>query len=509
MPPVSPTKGGLLSGLFGRLFHGRVGRGRVRRVGGHLALAGRRGREDVLGEPELGHVVEVDGAAVRRLLRRRAVALRQHLTLDPLDREGEAAPLRVDLEDLDLDVVARLHDLARVLHVLLRELGDVHEPLDALEDLDEGAEGHDLGDLALQLVADRVGVDHALPRVLLGLLEAQGDALAVAVDVEHLDLHGVADVEDLARVVDVRPRQLGDVDQAVDAVEVDERAELHDVRDLALDDEAGLQPLQDRLALLLALLLEHRAAAEHHVVARAVELDHLRLDRLAEVLVEVRHAADVDERGGQEAAHPEVDDQAALDDLDDRAVDGLARLGRRLDAPPGALEAGTLLGEDQAAVLVLLGEDEGVDLLADLDLFVRVDRLADRELVGGDDPLALVTDVDEDLVLVDAHHGTRHDVTLFEGDDRGVVVGNDAAVDLEEHPVGALDDSSVAGRGGRGHSGFHRQRITLAASGTRARTALPMIHGLRCQSEPPSAAPSAPLSAATSTSSCAVPRSRG
>jgi len=37
------------------------------------------------------------------------------------------------------------------------------------------------------------------------------------------------------------------VDQAVDAIEVHERAEVDDVRDLALDDEARLQALQDRL----------------------------------------------------------------------------------------------------------------------------------------------------------------------------------------------------------------------------------------------------------------------
>jgi hypothetical protein len=36
----------------------------------------------------------------------------------------------------------------------------------------------------------------------------------------------------------------------------------------------------------------------------------------AEELVEVLHAADVDERRRQEAAHAEVEDQAALDDLD-------------------------------------------------------------------------------------------------------------------------------------------------------------------------------------------------
>ena len=158
---------------------------------------------------------------------------------------------------------------------------------------------------------------------------------------------------------------------------------------------------------------------------------------------------------GRKPRTPEVDDQAALDDLDHGADDGLARLGGGLDAAPGALEAGALLGQDQAAVLVLLGEDEGVDLLAELDLLGRVDRLADRELVVGDDPLALVADVDEDLVLVDPHHLPGDDVPLVEGDDRGVVVGKDLAVDLEEHPVGSLDDSGVGGGLWRCHRGFH------------------------------------------------------
>src|SRR6185312_1044442 len=112
--------------------------------------------------------------------------------------------------------------------------------------------------------------------------------------------------------------------------------------------------------------------------------------------------------------------QTALDHLDDRAVDGLAGLGGSLDAAPGALEASALLRQDQPAVLVLLGEDQRVDLFAELDLLRGVDRLADRQLPGGDDALALVTDVDEDLVLVDPDHLAGDDVALFEGDDRGV-----------------------------------------------------------------------------------------
>ncbi|MFZ0041132.1 MAG: hypothetical protein WAK93_07490 [Solirubrobacteraceae bacterium] len=60
-------------------------------------------------------------------------------------------------------------------------------------------------------------------------------------------------------MVDVGPRELGDMDQAVDPVEVDERAEVDDVGDRALDDLTGLEAVEDPLAILFALLLEHGA----------------------------------------------------------------------------------------------------------------------------------------------------------------------------------------------------------------------------------------------------------
>ena len=58
------------------------------------------------------------------------------------------------------------------------------------------------------------------------------------------------------------------------------------------------EPVEDRLAHLLALVLEHRPARKDDVVARAVELDHLAAELLAEELVEVLDTADVDERRG-------------------------------------------------------------------------------------------------------------------------------------------------------------------------------------------------------------------
>ena len=281
---------------------------------------------------------------------------------------------------------------------------------------------------ALDDVALVVGVDDLLPRVALRLLQAEGDPLPVAVDVEHLDLDLLADVEHLGRMVDVAPGELGDVDQPVDPVEVDEGAEVDDVRDRAGDDVAGREPVEDRLAHLLALLLEHCAPREDDVVAAAVELDHLAAKRLARELLQVLDAADVDERGGQEPAHAEVEDEPALDDLDDGALDGLAALGRALDALPRHLEARALLGEDQAPLGVLLREDERVDLVAELHLVGGVDRAADGELRDRDDALGLVADVDQDLVLVDADDLAADDLPLVDDREGRVVVRDQLAV---------------------------------------------------------------------------------
>ena len=98
--------------------------------------------------------------------------------------------------------------------------------------------------------------------------------------------------------------------------------------------------------------------------------------------LEVAHPAQVDERRGQEAAQADVEDEAALDDLDDRALDDAVLLLDLLDRAPGALVLRALLGEDQATVLVLLLEDERLELLVERHDLVRVDVVADRQLLA-------------------------------------------------------------------------------------------------------------------------------
>src|SRR5262249_61820127 len=150
----------------------------------------------------------------------------------------------------------------------------------------------------------------------------------------HLAPDRVSDRDDLGRVIDMAPGELGDVDQAVDALQVHEGPEVDDVGDLALHDLSGLEAAEDLLPHLLALLLEHGPTRENDVVAGAVELDHLALELLAHELVQVLDAADVDQGGRQEATHPEIEGQPALDGPDDCALNRPAGGGAPLDCGP-------------------------------------------------------------------------------------------------------------------------------------------------------------------------------
>jgi hypothetical protein len=255
-------------------------------------------------------------------------------------------------------------------------------------------------------------------------------------------------------VLDVLPRQLRDVHEAVHAAEVDERTEVDDRRDDALADLALVQVVQELRARGRLRLLEEGAAREHDVVAVLVELEDLRLDLLAEVRREVAHAAKLDERGRQESAESDVDDEPALDDLDHGTGDDAVRFLDLLHIAPRTLVLGALLGEDEAAFFVFLLEDEGLDAVSDLNDLGGVDVVLDGELAGGDDTLGLVADVEEHLVPVDLDDDALDEVSVIEEleclFDRGEKVFSRSDVvdgDLLGCPVGRCDCHVVVAPG--------------------------------------------------------------
>src|SRR5690606_35593184 len=174
--------------------------------------------------------------------------------------------------------------------------------------------------------ADGVLLVGPVPGILLDLLAAERDALGLGVELEDDHLGLVTHVEELAGMTDAAPRHVGDVEQAVDAAEVDEGAVVGEVVDHALEDRAVLQLLEGLLLELLALLLEQDAAGEDDVAAALVELDHLEVELLADELVQVANRTDVDLGAGEEGLDAGLHREAALDATDDGASDDLVPL---------------------------------------------------------------------------------------------------------------------------------------------------------------------------------------
>ena len=100
------------------------------------------------------------------------------------------------------------------------------------------------------------------------------------------------------------PRQLGDVNQAVDAAQVNEGAEVDDGGNGALEAHALDELGEDFGALVLAAFLKQNAAGQHDVVAVAIHLDDAGFDLGAQVHVEILHAAKVHEGCGKKPRRP-------------------------------------------------------------------------------------------------------------------------------------------------------------------------------------------------------------
>src|SRR5690606_23751237 len=235
-----------------------------------------------------------------------------------------------------------------------------------------------------------------VPRILAQLLEAQADAVALAVVLEHAHFQLLAHFHHFGRMAHALPGHVGAVQQAVDAAEVDERAVVGEVLDYALEHGALDQLLHQRLALLGVLALDDGAARDDHVVALAVELDELELEFLAFEVDGVADRANVDQRARQERADVlDVDGEAALHLAADAADDGLVLLERFFQLVPDHGALGLLARQHGLAEAVLERVQRHLDDVADgdVDFAFLVTELLDRH-----DAFRLEPGVDDDHV---------------------------------------------------------------------------------------------------------------
>src|SRR6185437_4383327 len=332
------------------------------------------------------------------------------------DAERQAPVLDINAQDLGAHVVALLDQLARMLDALgPGEVADVHQPVNAVLDLDEGAEIGQVAHPPLDDAAGREALRQRLPGVGLGLAQRERHPPLARVHVQHHGFQFLLQRHQLGGMLGpFRPGQLGDVDQPLDALlQLDETAVIGDAHHLAVHmraDGVALARIRPRIGqqLLEAERDPHLGLVELQDLDRdlVVGLDHL---------VGVGHPAPGKIADVQQAVQPaHVDEHAVFGDVLDHAGDHLA-LGQGLD---GVGAAGVLLflqhrfaRDHHIAALLVELDDADADLLPHEGIDVA--HRADIELRAGQE--GLHADVAGQPALDPVHDAPLHDGRLLVG----------------------------------------------------------------------------------------------
>src|SRR5664280_727032 len=152
-------------------------------------------------------------------------------------------PLGIEGNDLELERLTLVDDVARMGDSLMGEFRDMDQAFEAVSNADECAEVHELGDGAVDDIANLEVGHRGVPRVRLKLADRQADTATLVVDVDDFGLNLLADFVASLRVVDLVPRKLTLVNEAVDPAEVNEDTKRGDRTDGTADLLADLLSL--------------------------------------------------------------------------------------------------------------------------------------------------------------------------------------------------------------------------------------------------------------------------
>ena len=285
----------------------------------------------------------------------------------------------------------------------------MNQTLDTGFDLDECAVVCDGDDFALDNVTDLEVSLEAFPRMGGELLETEGDAFLLLVEVQDDDLDLFIEGDNLFGVGDSAPAEVGDVNQTVHAAEIHEHTVVGDVLDDTFEDLTFFE-FGDKFSTFLFLLgLEKGLVGNDHVAEFLIDLDDLEVHGGADEHVVVTDGLYIDLRTGEEGLDTEhIDDHAAFGAGLHITLDDLVCIESSIDLVPGFELAGLLVGENELTFAVFCGLDEDIHLVTDLQIRIVT------ELGGGDDAFALVTDVDDDLAFADCGNGAFDDLVFID-----------------------------------------------------------------------------------------------
>src|SRR6185437_3620224 len=117
------------------------------------------------------------------------------------------------------------------------------------------------------------------------LLESERNALLVFIELENLDVNLIADIYQIARMRESSPGHVGDVQQTIEAAEIDESSVIGEILHRAGEHRTFFQVLECFGAFLSLLFFGVLLARDHDVPALFIQLDYPNFNLLALISV--------------------------------------------------------------------------------------------------------------------------------------------------------------------------------------------------------------------------------
>src|SRR5256884_3420249 len=160
------------------------------------------------------------------------------------------------------------------------------------------------------------------PRIGQKLFVTERDTLAFAIEFENLDLHSVAYLKKLGRILEASPRHTSDMQKSVDAAEIDERAIVGQILNLTFNDNLFFYLVEGLIFSTGIALLEHGLARKDDIRSFSIQLNYLGFNLLVPQRIQIANRAHIDLRSRQKGPDAiDVDAQAPFDALNDSSFD--------------------------------------------------------------------------------------------------------------------------------------------------------------------------------------------
>src|SRR3954470_3073787 len=261
-----------------------------------------------------------------------------------------------------------------MLHALRPgHLADVNQAFNSLLEFDERSVVGHADDASAHVSAYRITMLGIEPRIRRELLESQRHALLFLVVLENFHLDLVTDIHEVFGMGEASPGHVGDVQQTIEASEIDKSAILGEILDHSGEHRTFVEMLKGLGALLGLLAFQQFFARNHDVAALLVQLDNGDFDGLALHAVEIADRAQIHLRSGKKRMRAmNVYCKSALDAVDDHSLDWLLLVIGLLNFFPGVDPLCLLVREVNVALFRLALAAHDVDFVARLEFWLAV-----------------------------------------------------------------------------------------------------------------------------------------